>query len=693
MKKHIELVVKILIYATFLVPLIVIPSSFIFPFIVPKILIFRSLVTAMLAGYILLLIINWQEYKPKLTILNIVLAAFLLSFAISTFVGTDAYHSFWDNHERMLGLFTIFHYVAYYFVCTAVFKNWKDWQMALRIFLIAGTLVAIIGLLQVGNPYLLLNQGGTRVASTLGNSIYLGGYGLFLSFVAFLLIIREKYTIWRLAEGFLGLLAVLAMFYSGTRGSMLGLVAGVGVLLVGYVIVLREHPKTRLIIGGIILAGIVLLGILYTYRQTNFVSSIPAVGRSLNTSLTSLKNSPRWIAWEIAIDSFKQRPIFGWGPNNFFYAFNDNYNPRSLEFGYGETWFDNAHNIIVNTLAVQGIFGLVVYLSIFVLSILVLWKTFYHQGINKHLVVAGAAFLVAHLVQNVTVFENPTSYLYFMFWLAMINQLTIASPKFLEKNSGVDEYKTANRADNKNGRKDQEIGYWAFSTVSALTLLLIFIFNIQPARANMKTLEALRMISSEYPSLGVEPMKEALAFSSPHIDDIRADIGRTVGQIINSSYQKLGLDKSKEILDIAYNALSENLTLHPLDIRNQLTIAQLAQTKAILENNANYLLEAEKFLEDALKKSPKRQQIIYNLSSIKLQVNKQTEAVQLMEQTIKDNYKIAESYWRLAYTYKAIGQSQKAKETIDLAYKNNIQFSDNEKEIIKQILTTATTTK
>src|SRR3989339_2255094 len=125
MKQNLVKVLKFLIYATFFVPLLVLPTSFIFPFIVPKILLFRALVTLMIGGYVLLLLINWQEFKPRFSLLNLALAAFLASFTISTFTGVDPYHSFWDNHERMLGLFTIFHYVVFYFVCSSVFKTWK----------------------------------------------------------------------------------------------------------------------------------------------------------------------------------------------------------------------------------------------------------------------------------------------------------------------------------------------------------------------------------------------------------------------------------------------------------------------------------------------------------------------------------------------------------------------------------------
>lgn len=679
MKQNIVKVVKLLIYATFFVPLLVLPSSFIFPFIVPKILMFRALVTLMIGCYALLLLINWQEFRPRFSWLSLALAAFFVSFATSTFVGVDPYHSFWDNHERMLGLFTIFHFIAYYFICSSVFKNWADWQKALKVFLMAGSAVMFVGMLQIFNPNLLLNQGAARVASTLGNPIYVGGYGLFLTFVAFLLFIKENDKFWKWIEAAACVLAVLGMVFSGTRGSMLGLAAGLGVLVLTYIIVMKEKPKTRGVLIGVAVLGVLLVSLLYAFRQTKFVSEIPAVGRAINTTYTVLKSTARWVAWEVAINSWKDRPVFGWGPNNFFYAFNMHYNPKSLEFGYGETWFDNAHNIIMNTLAVQGVVGLAAYLLIFITGIMVLIVARKKRALDPHILAVAIAFLVAHLAQNVTVFENPTSYLYFMFWLAMINSL-----------SAKKEEPVNARAKN-NGRAaigsslNKVIGMGAIVATGFVVLLLIFIFEIQPARANMKTLFALKALTYQ-PAVGLEAMSAALAFNAPHIDDIRSDLARTVVQVISGGAAKLDKDKSMEMLNMALEVMQANVALHPYDIRNYLTISQLSQTGYSLTNDPKYIGEYGSNLETALSYSPKRQQIIYNLANFYLQINRFDDAVKLLEQTIEDDPKIAEGYWRLAYMYKLTGEIDKAKEILDLAEKNAVVFSDSDKEIIKQIL-------
>lgn len=672
MRQNIEKFVKIVYYLTFFVPLVVIPASFIFPFIVPKILIFRSLVLIMLGCYGLLLYINWQEYKPKFTALNIALALFLFSFAVSTFAGADPYHSFWDNHERMLGLFTITHYVLYYFIGTAVFKNWKDWRLLMQIFLGAGSIVMLFAVMQIGNPNFLLNQGSNRTASTLGNSIYVSGYGLFLMFTSALLFFREKSRNWKIAYCLSASAGLVGLIFGGSRGALLGLLAGIGIAVLGYILVLKEYPRTRLALGGIILFVVLLGGVLFANRQSSLVMSIPAFGRILNTTSAELFEGPRMIAWTIAYESWKERPVFGWGPNNFFYAFNKYYNPRSLEFGYGETWFDNAHNIIMNTLTVQGLFGLLIYLSIFGFGIFSLFIAYKKTGLDKHIFVLGSAFLVAHFVQNVTVFENPTSYLYFMVWLAMVNRMTMN-----KKGDLADEK-------NENAKADRSIGWGMVNSAGVVVFILIFIFNIQPARANMKTLDALQKLSSN-PIIGVSSAKSALEFNSPHIDDIRSDIGRISSQLLSNYQQQLGKERSNAVMLMIYPELQKNLILHPLDIRNQLSLAQLAQIGYIIDNNPKYIMEANNYLESALTHSPKRQQVLYSLASIKMQMGDSQKAIKLLEQAMNDNPKIGESYWRLASVYQMAGQNNKAKEIIDLAKKNNIKFDSQGQQAIQQV--------
>jgi O-antigen ligase len=680
MSRKLEYVIKFLIGATFFVPLIVLPSTYIFPFIVPKIIWFRSLTLLMLGAYILLLSSNWAKYRIKLTSVNVMVGLFFVSFAISTFVGVDWYRSFWDNHERMLGLFTIFHYAAYYFVITSVVKEWNDWKWILRTFLFAGGIVMCIGFIQTYiNNDLLLNGGVTsRVSASLGNSIYFSGYGLFLMFVGYLLAIKEKTkktNLWFWYAVLGGLLGFWGVFGGGTRGALLGLIVGLGVLMISYFFSLKEHKKIRLGILGLIILSVISLGLLFNFRQTDFVRDIPGVGRLVNTQISGGTASTRIMAWGIAVDAWKEKPVFGWGPNNYYYAFNKYYRAEFLEHGWGETWFDNAHGVVMNTLAVQGGFGILVYLGIYIIAIAMLWREYRKGGIDAHMVSIGSAFLVAHLISLVTVFENPTSYLYFFFFLAFVNQ-----------QSTISRIRRTNNDQRSNNKQtgSKQVSNGLLVMVVLVMSLLIYSTDINPDKANRATLDTIR--SMQAGENFVEMYNQAVNIPSPHIDDIRNDFARSTTQVIAKLIQSGNTETADMLYVLVAGELQKNIELHPFDIRVHLQLAHLNMSGAQIKQDVSFLLEAERLLEDALSKSQKRQQIQYTLAALKMQINKSDEAINILQDSIDNDPNIGEGWWRMALIYREIGNTDKAKEVLEEAIDAGIVFDEKGKSVVSSIL-------
>lgn len=650
------------------------PNAFIFPFIVPKVLVLRSLIFIAGGLYTILLVSNWKEYKPRYTSVMIMVALFIASFGMSTFFGVDPYHSFWDNHERMLGFFTLLHYGLYFFICTSIFKTWEDLQKSLKVFVCAGSLVMLVAVLQIINPDFLLNQGADRKIATLGNSIYVGGYGMFLLAASLLLYTKESDKRWKWLFIGTSLLALGGgVFASGSRGALIGVVVGAFVSGCIYAAVLRKQHAWgyKILLVGFVV-GIMVTGVLFHYRHTSFVERIPAVGRVLNTSWAELTTSPRSIAWSIAIEGWKERPILGWGPNNYFYIFDKYYHPQSLEYGYGETWFDNAHNIILNTLAVQGLVGLVIYLGIFVAAFVGLVKAHRKGYIDVHIMSIGIGFLVGSLVQNVTVFENPTSYLYTMFWLALVSSL-IFNHAAVEKITST-----------------KKIGWGLLGGVGVITILGIVIFNLQPARANSMTLQILQSLDGGHPADSFAAIDAALAFPSPHIDDIRTDIARNLVAIVTNKAQAQNLkpEVRDRLFVLINDILDKNIILHPLDSRNYATKAQVFQAHFVFSQQASDLVQADKYMDQALVLSPRRQQYIYQASFIKYQNGKGDEAVRMLQQTLQDDPAISESYWRSAFIYTSLKQMDKAVALLGEARAHHVKFSPDDQNIWKEILAT-----
>ncbi len=696
MVTKIRKLVPYLIAATFIAPLILL-NNYIFPFIVPKIVFLRSVVLVIAGCYTLLLVSNFSKYRPRFSFLTTSILLFWLSFAISTFTGVDWYRSFWDNHERMLGLFTITHYTILYLVASSVLESDREWNTVFRSALVLGSLVMLIGVWQkFVNPQALLNNGSWRVSATLGNSIYYSGYGLFLMFLGGMQYFREQSKNWKYVALSVGLLGFLGIFFGGTRGTILGMLAGFVTLAFCYIVLEKEKTKTRTLITYLAAAGVVVFALLFVFRQTAFVSEIPGLGRLLNTSFSlNSTESTRPMAWSTAVDAWKEKPLFGWGPNNFYYAFNEHYNPQFLKFGWNETWFDNAHSVIFNTLTVQGMVGVATYLLIYIAACTLILVGVRRGVIRSQVGYISASFLVAHFVGLVTVFENPTSYLYFFVFVAFVAFSTRGV--VLQKKKTVAE-KEENVVVKKNSAIEHgsKVSTGLAVTVGIVVFLMVYITDIAPARANKATIAAIQKI---YAGIADERLyDDALEFSSPHIDDIRNDISRTVASALPQLVQQGKGEQALMLFNETVEELKKNQLLHPLDVRVHFVLSQLYEFGYQATQNPEFLVQSEVALRQAVYFSPKRQQFLYALSQNLIQQGKLVEAEEILKRSINDFENIGEGWVRLALIYAAQNKTTEAVETANkvLGWFDNptssiYQLNPEWKPVLEQIRTTTST--
>lgn len=669
MKKNLIFLLKILIGATFFVPLIVIPDAFVFPFIVPKIIVFRSLALLLLAITLLLYFINREEFRPRFSWLSIAVLVYAISLLLSTFLGVDWYNSFWDTHERMLGTFTIFHYIVYYFILSTTIKAPEDWRKLQWWFLIAGSLVMSVGFLQRLSPDLLLNAGSWRVIATLGNAIYVGGYGLFLVFLGYIIGIREKERSKRLIAFFCSFLGFVGIFVSGTRGTMLGLFGSVGLLFLLYLICLKGYPKVRRNIAALMVLGIVVLSTLYINKNSSFVQNIPSLSRLFSISLSEQTGSTRVMAWGIAYQSFKEYPLVGWGPNNFYYAFNQYYRPEFMFFGLGETWFDNAHNVVMNTLSTGGLLGIVAYVGLFGAAIYQLVVAYRHKRVDIHIVIGGISLLVGHFIHNIFVFENPTSFLYFFFLLAYITSVT----RIPQEEKGISSV------------KDRSLTPIVKFGIPLIILIFIYRTDINVARANNTTLNAMRYLSQGQVVPAFEMYNKAKTFSSPHIADIRNDFVRMGSQLIQNGLasQKVN-DALKQVFQKLYEEQKINHAFRPMDIRVHILQAQMDILGNLLTQETRYIDDAEFLINDAFEFSPKRQQLYFLASTIQVQKGSFDEAIKFARQSVELDTRIGESWIHLALVYAQTNQTKKIPEIFKEAQDRGVVFTEDNKIVIQR---------
>jgi ribonuclease HI len=317
----------------------------------------------------------------------------------------------------------------------------------------------------------------------------------------------------------------------------------------------------------------------------------------------------------------------------------------------------------MNSLATQGLVGITLLLGLFVVSVFVLWKAFRDGHVDIHVASILSAFLIAHFIGKALVFEDPTSYLYFFFALAFIN-------------SQVKSKGGAVLVD-----KKREITTLTTVGVCCVAFLIIFSTNINPARANKATLNTMRVLNQS-PADAVTYFDQSQKIPTPHVDDIRNDVARGMAQVMQEHAQSGEKLEYETLYTAAYEGLKKNRILHPLDIRINIQMAQLDQLMAQVTQDSKYVVQAITLLEDAKDKSPKRQQVLYQLSALYAHVGDTDRAKELLEQSVEDNGKISEGWMRLAVLYNQMGEKEKVQELINLAKQKDVVFSDQQRQIL-----------
>lgn len=402
------------IFLSLLVPLIYSLQA-VFPFIAPRSFFFMFIVQAMFFVWLVLAIKN-KRYRPKMSLVMGVFLAFLGIMTLSAIFGADFAHSFWSKYERMLGLLMHIHLFAFFLVLSSFLKGERDWMRVVSFVAPIASFVALISLSDLVGIISLpaFHQNG----ATLGNTSFLGSYLMVAVFFSLYGFFKSK-EFMKIFYGFNFIVISAGIFFNiGGRAMRGGFIAGMILLLVLY-LAFTERKKiikytARVLLGVGIIASI-LVGFLA------FVE-----GSIVREKIEGLHGmSQRFIVWEMAMEGIRERPILGWGQENFHLVFARNFDPRLAmpEYG-GEIWFDRAHNVVFDYLSTVGFTGTILFFGMFVAALFTLWKEYFKN--EKFSIWAPAVFtalVVAHFIQNLTVFDMISSYMLMFLFLAFVASL------------------------------------------------------------------------------------------------------------------------------------------------------------------------------------------------------------------------------------------------------------------------------
>ncbi|PWB38396.1 MAG: hypothetical protein C3F02_03515 [Parcubacteria group bacterium] len=572
-----------------LVPIYV-NSNFLFPYIFSKTIVFRILVEILLLLWLLYL---WakRESKIKIDWLTIVFALYLLTAFVSAIWGVNFYFSFWSNTERGEGLLLWLHLFIWFFVLRNFISEKKHWLGLFDIFFLGAQVIGVLGLLQYAGVD-FINQtgvGADRVASTIGNAAYLAGYLLFAVFIGLYLSVYRKKLYLRLYYWLFVALDLFIAFQTGTRGAFIAFIATVLLFFIYNIFKISGSKLRRFLIAGA-LVFIILLALTFTNRNSSLVQKNTILRRITGISWTERTAQTRFMAWNSAWQGFKDKPILGYGQDNFQYVFNKYFNPQIYAHAGSQIWYDRAHNIFLDHLIAGGLIGLILYGVLIFGPLWVLFK----KGLRSKsdgLTLADKIQLgdqmlflaiIAFIVQGMVVFEALVTY------LPLVLIIAVVGAKFIPFKFNL-------------ARRPVIYGLAIFYLI-AFGFILYYV-NIREIQSNRTLIKAVRSQNADV-TKAIDTYFEAMKMNTSGRQEYRRIGGEFIdGLIVNKKIGPYDALRYAQKLD---GELDMRVKDFPSDVANYLLYMRHLNYTYILDPTR--LDKVETLGQEAIKYSPTRQQ-------------------------------------------------------------------------------------
>lgn len=576
-------------------------NAMLFPYITGKNFAFRILVEIAAAAWLMLMILD-KNFRPKKSALLWIYGIFIFILLLADIFSVNPTRAFFSNFERMEGFISHAHIFLYFLMLITLLKDKAGWDKYKFILFLSNIPVLFLGLLQllglesfppmkylpalrdaIGSKF-APSQGGTQLDSSLGNSTYLAIYVVFFIFLFTLAYIqnRKEKTKNNWVYVLMIILNLIVLFYTQTRGAQVGFAVGVFVSALIILFAGRKYKdlKNKRIVSLIIVVLVVLGYIgLITFGQSSFVKNSSTLNRlskvsvfanpiTLPTKISELKKelynpsstyealkeisgdstfTSRLLNIKMSLEGFKERPILGWGQDNYMYVFSK-YNDARMYAQ--EPWFDRTHNVFMDWLIAAGMLGLIAYLALYVGAIWMMWFSKggrAHKSSNDLLeksLLTG--LLIAYFIHNVFVFDNLISYILFFIVLAYI------ASKFSKRVENKDEKIKGNEVRSK---------MIIFGPIILVALLVsLYFLNIRYYEANRNIIKGLapQTKNDESPldslNRALESFEKSIAIGGIAEFEAREQLTQTTLNLLNQ-IQSLNLPQSEEYMPI-YNSVS-----------------------------------------------------------------------------------------------------------------------------------------
>ena len=606
----------------------IVSSKLLYPYITGKQIFFNILIEILFVFWISYLI-KYPSGRPKLSLICYGLISYFVVILLSCFFSVDFNLSFWGDIERMLGFFHLMHYLIFYFIIITAFKSWRDW---FYVFLLsAGTAIAVSFYSLFKIHY-----------STIGNTAYVSGYIIFNVFFASIAyfnwrsLAEKNKKNWGILLGYIfAIISMIAVLKAtNTRGAYVAFAVSF-IVLATLIIFLGKNKKLKQYFIASSMGLILLVSLVFVYADKPFVKNIPVLRTITQITPSATTFQTRLISWKAALIDFPNHPVLGTGLGNFAITFDKYFDPSFYRYTASETYFDRAHNNLVDIISTTGSLGLIAYLSIFIAAFYYLMSGYRKRKISLLNFVLLVSLIIAYFIQNLVVFDSQVTYLALMVMLGYVYWLS-------HEKEEANDFKPLN---------NKEI--FTIGIVGLMILGIIFQYNFKPWQMMRESINGQYIFADQDIVGGVKAYQQALSYNTVLDRDSRTSL---INIVIPAAgvLEKLDREEAKEILNYAVDIAEQNIRYNPQDSMMQMQLSQILNLTSVFYREDNldkfyfYSDRALEAINKSIEVSPGRTRLYFAKAQVYVSRDESDNAINAINQAIGLDREYAEGYCRLS---------------------------------------------
>ncbi|MDD4290175.1 MAG: O-antigen ligase family protein [Patescibacteria group bacterium] len=666
-EKYLKYIIYSLIALCFISCLFIF-NTWIFPFITSKTILFRIFVELLFFIYLILAIRN-KEYRPKKSWILYSVLIFTVIAIITSLFGINPYLSFKGDLERMWGINTWIHLVLFFIVLSNVLKTKKEWFLFFNFILVFCVTIAVtsyMSMFQVSKIFLSARPG---MEGLLGNIAYIAGVlllGLILSLYFF---IGKRNWGWKIFYGTIFLIQLPLFLRTQIRGANLAFWIVLLILSLAFIFK-SKNKQIKILLGvfAILIVGTFTLA--FINKNSNWVKNNFVFSKMATISFNTGTVRTRLISWSGGLKAFQERPIVGFGMENYYYAFDKYLQADYYNIAASETWFDRAHNMLVETLVCHGILGLISYLAIFLITILSLYKVY---KINKEknfiFCIFFSLIVMAYFIQNFFVFDSLAVALIFFSILAYINLVYIneTEKKLIYEKDIPD-----------------AVQWIIIVLFGILSLYFVFGVNMSDRYIAKQNYVIQKILGQERDFQKAYQEMQKLYENNNYLNK---DSSTMLIDTVSSMYTTVNSKDPNQtqalynILTLLIDRTNHYLSINDKDAYLQINLARLYIVRSNFfapesKEKLNELNNAKKVLNKSIELSPERLHNYYFMANVYSMMGNIDLAIKELEIALKYNDKYGETYLMLGSLYNYKGDSKRGEEYIQKALEMNPELQN-----------------